>query len=454
MSSEAAISVHGLSKAYFLYPEPRDRLRQAFRPRLAQALQSLGIHLPERRYFTEHWALKDLSFEVERGETVAIIGRNGAGKSTLLQLICGTLAPTAGEVCVRGRVAALLELGSGFNPEYTGRENVLLNASVLGLSNEETLARMDRILAFADIGSFVDHPVKTYSSGMAMRLAFAVVAHVDAEVLIVDEALSVGDAYFQQKCFRWLRDFQSRGTLLFCGHDLGAVMSLCQRAIWIDRGGLRMAGTAKSVAEAYASSMHAEAMGLPAPASLDATVTALSEVTLEGVAADDAAAAPEIDGPVLRLDSNAFGSGLARVTEVRLETTDGSPLSLVEGGQAVVLRVRAVSEAPISDVIVGFHLKDRLGQVLFTQNSFRHLVGKPFALAANEAVDAEFRFRMPLLVPGDYAFGAAIASGTQERPIMHHFVHEALIVHVSTLNHLGGIVAVPLESVRLLAGPV
>ncbi len=262
MFFEQAIVSRGLSKAYLLYREPRDRLRQAVRPRLARLLRPLGVRLAERQYYAEHWALRDVSFEVGRGETVAIIGRNGAGKSTLLQLICGTLTPSAGTVEVQGRVAALLELGSGFNPEYTGRENVLLNAAVLGLPREVALERMEAILAFAEIGSFIDQPVKTYSSGMTMRLAFAVAAHVDADVLLVDEALAVGDAYFQQKCMRWLRDFQRRGTLLFCGHDLGAVVGLCERAIWIDRGQLRMSGPAKDVADAYASFTLAESMGL------------------------------------------------------------------------------------------------------------------------------------------------------------------------------------------------
>lgn len=233
MSSDFAIRALGLSKSYLIYAKPSDRLRQAVMPRLGRFLRPMRqmLGLRERVYFTEHGALQDVSFVVRRGETVGIIGRNGSGKSTLLQLVCGTLTPTAGEVAVQGRVAALLELGSGFNPEYTGRENVFLNASVLGLSQEQILARLDSILAFADIGEQVDQPVKTYSSGMAMRLAFAVITHVDADVLIIDEALAVGDAYFQQKCFRWLRAFQARGTVLFCGHDVGAIMALCDRAI-------------------------------------------------------------------------------------------------------------------------------------------------------------------------------------------------------------------------------
>jgi lipopolysaccharide transport system ATP-binding protein len=244
MSSDVSIRAAGLAKAYRVYPTPMDRLRQAAMPRLrrlaAPLLRALGRPLEAPPYFSEHWALRSLSFEVFRGETVGVIGRNGSGKSTLLQLICGTLTPSQGEVQVNGRVAALLELGSGFNPEYTGRENIFLNASVLGLSRAETEARLADILAFADIGEAVDQPTKTYSSGMAMRLAFAVIAHVDADVLIIDEALAVGDAYFQQKCLRWLRAFQKNGTVLFCSHDTGAVISFCTRAIWLDGGRVRI----------------------------------------------------------------------------------------------------------------------------------------------------------------------------------------------------------------------
>ena len=183
----------------------------------------------------DFYALRDISFDVSRGETVGIIGRNGSGKSTLLQIIAGTLSPSEGQVSVRGRVAALLELGAGFNPDYTGRENAYLNAQLLGLSKSQVDERFEDIAAFADIGEFIDQPVKVYSSGMYVRLAFAVVAHVDADVLIIDEALAVGDAFFTQKCMRFLRSFMSRGTVLFVSHDTGSVRNLCNRAIWLEK---------------------------------------------------------------------------------------------------------------------------------------------------------------------------------------------------------------------------
>ncbi len=201
-SDQVAIQISKLSKCYEIYDAPRDRLKQFILP----VLQRKTGRSP-KRYFREFWALRDVSFDVMKGETIGVIGRNGCGKSTLLQMICGTLSPTEGSIRTQGRIAALLELGSGFNPEFTGRENVYLNAAVLGLTRSEIEARFDAITAFAEIGEFIEQPVKTYSSGMMVRLAFAVIAHVDADILIVDEALAVGDAFFTQKCMRFLRQF-------------------------------------------------------------------------------------------------------------------------------------------------------------------------------------------------------------------------------------------------------
>ena len=243
-SSDIAISIQNLSKCYQIYDTPRDRLKQFVAPRL-QRMIGLDVHT----YFREFWALRDVSFSVKKNETVGIIGRNGSGKSTLLQIICGTLAPTAGIVETEGRIAGLLELGSGFNPEFTGRENVYMNASILGLAKAEIDARYEDIVAFADIGDFIDQPVKRYSSGMYVRLAFAVVANVDAEILVIDEALAVGDIFFTQKCMRFLQDFKTRGTIIFVTHDSGSVVSLCERAVWLDRGAVQASGAAKMVSE-------------------------------------------------------------------------------------------------------------------------------------------------------------------------------------------------------------
>lgn len=255
MSSEIAIKIEGLSKCYQIYDQPRDRLKQFLLPRLKR----LG-GLPPKQYYREFWALNDVSFEVKKGETVGIIGRNGSGKSTLLQMICGTLNPTSGGIQTRGRIAALLELGSGFNPEFTGRENVYLNAAVLGLSKAETDARFDDIAAFADIGEFIEQTVKSYSSGMLVRLAFAVAINVDPEILIVDEALSVGDELFQRKCFSRIEAIRANGaTILFVSHSGAQIVELCDRAVLLDSGENIAQGMPKKIVGQYQKLLYAPA---------------------------------------------------------------------------------------------------------------------------------------------------------------------------------------------------
>jgi len=232
MSSEIAIKVESLSKCYEIYEQPHDRLKQSIYPRLQRL-----VGKQPKQYFREFWALNDVSFEVKKGETVGIIGRNGSGKSTLLQMICGTLNPTRGGIQTHGRIAALLELGSGFNPEFTGRENIYMNAAILGLSKEEIDARYDEIVEFADIGDFIEQPVKTYSSGMTVRLAFSVATNVSPKILVVDEALAVGDAAFQAKCMKRFEEFRQNGTtILLVTHDLGAVLQFSSRCILLDAG--------------------------------------------------------------------------------------------------------------------------------------------------------------------------------------------------------------------------
>jgi lipopolysaccharide transport system ATP-binding protein len=253
--SDVAIRVQNLSKCYQIYDTPRDRLKQFILPRLKWLMCKSPV-----QYFHEFWALKDVSFEIKKGETVGIIGRNGSGKSTLLQMICGTLNPTSGSIETNGRIAALLELGSGFNPEFTGRENVYMNASVLGLSNEEIDARFDDIAAFADIGDFIDQPVKSYSSGMAVRLAFAVAINVDPEILIVDEALSVGDELFQRKCFSRIETIRDNGaTILFVSHSGGTIVELCDRAVLMDAGEKLAVGVPKQIVGRYQKLLYAPA---------------------------------------------------------------------------------------------------------------------------------------------------------------------------------------------------
>ena len=283
MSSDAcaSVAVRGLSKCYCVYDKPSDRLKQM-------------LCRGRRRYYREFWALQDVSFDLTPGQTLGVIGRNGSGKSTLLQMLCGTLSPTCGEVRIKGRTAALLELGSGFNPEFTGRENVFMNAALLGLTPEEVTARFQDIVDFADIGEHIDQPVKTYSSGMYVRLAFAIIAHVDADILVIDEALAVGDAFFTQKCMRFLRQFQKKGTLLFVSHDTHSVIGLCTRAIWLEKGTVVADGTPKEVCERYLEAFYEAQQG-------KSTTTAFRAPP---------AAVPEPD-PSHRLDLTALMEGKA-----------------------------------------------------------------------------------------------------------------------------------------------
>lgn len=249
MSSDIVIRVKNLSKCYHIYDKPRDRLLQS-------------LFRGKKQFYRAFWALKDISFEVEKGETVGIVGRNGSGKSTLLQMIAGTLTPTGGDLMVNGRVAALLELGAGFNPEFTGRENIFMNAAILGFTREEIEQRYQAIAAFADIGDFIEQPVKVYSSGMVMRLAFAVQAHVEPEILIVDEALAVGDVNFQHKCMRCMKQLLECGTtVLFVSHALSDVKRLCQRALWLESGCARFFGEAGLAVEQYLAFMRMRERG-------------------------------------------------------------------------------------------------------------------------------------------------------------------------------------------------
>lgn len=255
MSSDISIKVDALSKCYQIYEQPRDRLKQFVLPRVRNM-----AGLQPKQYFREFWALRNISFEVKKGETVGIVGRNGSGKSTLLQMICGTLNPTSGSIQTNGRIAALLELGSGFNPEFTGRENVYMNGAVLGLSRGEVEARFDDIAAFADIGDFIEQPVKTYSSGMMVRLAFAVAINVEPEILIVDEALSVGDELFQRKCFSRIEAIRASGaTILFVSHSGAQIIELCDRAVLMDAGEKLAVGSPKQIVGYYQKLLYAPA---------------------------------------------------------------------------------------------------------------------------------------------------------------------------------------------------
>lgn len=444
MSSEISISIENLSKCYQIYEHPRDRLKQFLLPPLRRV-----AGLPERQYFHDFWALKDISLKIKRGETVGIIGRNGSGKSTLLQLICGTLNQTQGHIAKLGRIAALLELGSGFNPEFSGRDNIYLNAALLGLCREQIDQRYEAIAAFAEIGDFIEQPVKTYSSGMYVRLAFAVIAHVDADILIVDEALSVGDAVFTQKCMRFIREFQKHGTLLFVSHDMGAVQNLCESAIWLDRGQVRLQGSSRVVAEAYLQQtlqdVYGESIQLKSTTQSPVRTTAPPPSAVEAVI-DYSARATVTDNLSA---ATGWKSGGAEVLSVALENLSTACTGLFEGGERVRLTIRAKAHQHLSSAILGFLVKDRLGQDLFGENTLPLTGMTPRAVAANEEFMAAFTFVLPMLPNGSYVVMASVADGDLHNNTQHHYLHDALVIHVSSSKVRWGLVGLPFEHIAL-----
>ncbi len=400
MSSELVIQARGLGKAYPVYRRPEDRLKQLLLGRW-------------RRYYQEYWALQDVTFSVNRGETVGIIGRNGSGKSTLLQLICGTLQPSTGDVKVRGRVAALLELGAGFNPQFTGRENVALSASVLGLSEAEIADRFEAIAAFAEIGDFMDQPVRLYSSGMYARLAFAVCAHVDADVLIVDEILAVGDAAFRQKCMRFLNRFRMHGSLLFVSHDNGAVVKLCDRALWLEQGVVQASGSAKDVCRLYVAAQAEEqadsagrfllggrSMAATRPARRDDSFAPTEKIATNAVETFD-----------FDPDNLPAEIGGVRIELAAFFDDKGQRLRVASGGEEVELRIVCSAERSVAKPVFAFTLRDRLGQVLISDDTFGASHEASPLLTPDQRARARFFFALPYLPNGPYAIEAHVFDG-------------------------------------------
>ncbi|MGE8154671.1 ABC transporter ATP-binding protein [Pseudomonas vancouverensis] len=449
---QPVIEVVGLEKAYHIYDAPHDRLKQIF----------LGW---KRNYYRDFLALKNVNFEVLKGQSVGVIGRNGAGKSTLLQLLTGTLTPTKGSVKINGKVAAVLELGSGFNPEFSGRENIYLYASLFELKKSCIEERFQRIVDFSELGDFIDQPVKAYSSGMQARLAFSVIAHVDADILIIDEALSVGDAFFAQKCMRFLRQFQERGTILFVSHDLAAVTAFCDHAIWLEGGVVRDAGTAKDVCEKYFAQLYMQHTGAEGAAAVaevaveDEEIEDVIEDVSEGeiieqriVTQDDETicnGAQEIESFGFNPQSSTFGTGGAEIINVSFTNAKGRQLTVCEGGADVVVKVTAKAIHDVDLPIIGFIIKDRLGQPLIGGNTYHSYKEAPVRVRAGKRVDAAFHFKLPILAVGDYSIVAAIANGTLHEHVQLHWMHDAVLFKVVATSIDGVIVGAPLDKIIL-----
>jgi lipopolysaccharide transport system ATP-binding protein len=427
MSSEDfSVRVEGLSKRYEIYAQPVDRLKQMVLPRVQRAMRR-----PARAWFKEFWALRDVSFDVRKGETVGIVGRNGSGKSTLLQMICGTLNPTLGKVAVSGRVAALLELGAGFNPEFTGRENIRLSGLLYGLSERELNDRYDAILDFAEIGDFVDRPVKTYSSGMYVRLAFSVAINVSPDVLVVDEALSVGDEAFQRKCFARIDAIRDAGaTVLFVSHAAGTVIELCDRAILLDQGEMVADGAPRFVVPRYHKLLYAPA---------DKTAAVREAIKQESIAGKAGKDSPVVDSAVRfnasvdeipaavngveirEVEESAYfdeamtprstvhyQSRGALIAAPRIETDMGRQVNVLSPGREYIYTYDVLFQTTAVGVRLGMMIKTITGLELGGASTApNHASG--LIVAAGQRLQARFRFRA-MLAPGVYFMNAGVTA--------------------------------------------
>lgn len=427
MSSDIAIKVENLSKCYQIYDKPRDRLLQGFMP----LLQRMAGGVP-KQYCREFWALRDVSFEVKKGETVGIIGKNGSGKSTLLQMICGTLTPTSGSIQTHGRVAALLELGAGFNPEFTGRENVYMNASILGLTKEEINVRFDDIAAFADIGDFIEQPVKTYSSGMQVRLAFSVAISVEPDILVIDEALAVGDALFQKKCFMVLNKLKSNGTtILFVSHDIWTVKSFTDKALLLNMGNAINYGFSPDVCLQYNKLLFNNDTKVPDKPNTTSDILSVTPIN----------------------SSQKYGTGCAELHKIELIGLNSH--NIIKGGEEITIHCYCKWDSQKTSKIVNdkFLLANINVGILFQNVKHINVFGfnslqKDIVInpqLQNEACFS-FVFTVPSLSSGDYFISPAIAVGDQEN-------HEVLawyddIIHLkcnSTNKYIFGIFDIETE---------
>lgn len=382
MSSDIAIKVENLSKCYHTYDKPRDRLLQM----LARG---------RRQYFREFWALKDVSLEIKKGDTVGIIGRNGCGKSTLLQMICGTLNPTSGLIQSAGRIAALLELGAGFNPEFTGRENILLNAAVLGMNPEEMAQKLDRVVDFSGLADYIDQPLKTYSSGMYARLAFSAAIHVEPAILVVDEALSVGDAGFQLKCMLRMRQLQDQGvTILFVSHDTGAVIRLCDHAIVLDQGRI----VSQDLDPLKCVKLYEQ---------LTRRISLPAELPQRDRASQPLSYHDELQGMV----ETRLGSQEARYLGVDFLGDDGQPRHVFRSGEEIQIRATISSARHFLRVVSGFTLKNRAGVDVWGDNTF--FAGMDISLDPGLS-HLNYRFRLNIPA-GEYFLYIGLADISGER---------------------------------------
>lgn len=399
--NDLTIEVKNVVKAYKLYNKPSDRLKESLKKNSC--------------YHKDFYAVNDVSFSVKRGETVGIIGKNGAGKSTMLKMITGVLSPTSGSIKLSGNVSALLELGTGFDAERNGIENIYLNGRINGLTKKEIEDSIDDILEFADIGDFIYQPIKTYSSGMLVRLAFATAINVKPEILIVDEALSVGDVRFQQKCYRKIREFKENGTVLFVSHDTGAIASFCDRVIWLDDGKIYKEGAPGEILEEYLSYMRYDVKS----EEQETIKENLNENEIEDEAED------EVD-----VCLSGFGNGAAKFTKISLCNSQRKKIAQVHRNQEIIVNMEILTTRRVESPILGFNIKDTLGNELVVSNNIFEKVKLPI-LEKGKKYCFEWKFRFPSFHAGDYLMDIALAEGTYQNHEQIQFISDALLIKCS-----------------------
>lgn len=410
--SDVALRLESISKCFQIYEKPHHRLLQ-------------GIFRGRRKYYREYWALRDISFTINRGETVGIIGRNGAGKSTLLQIICGTLTPTSGALEINGRVAALLELGAGFNPEFTGRENVFLNGAVLGLPQQEIHDRFDEIASFADIGDFMEQPVKTYSSGMYVRLAFAVATCVDPDILVVDEALAVGDVKFQAKCFRRFKELVAGGTtILFVTHSTEQIVRHCSWSVLLEQAAIKEMGDSKKVSNHYLDLLFG----------VDRGQSEVAETRITGIdrkaPADSVLESVFEKRPTYNKDEYRWGNGEAEIIDY-LVTRDGiTNLSSLQGKAPFYVVLAVIFHVEVIKPIFGLTIKTSDGVTICGENS-RDCVGGPVfkSVKKGERVQVQFSLEQ-YLCSGHYLLSVGVSEEREGEVVPLDRRYDAMYLHI------------------------
>lgn len=417
MNTNIAIKAKNLSKVYKIFDKPVDRLKEAINP----------FH---KRYSKDFYALNNISFEIKKGDTVGIIGKNGAGKSTLLKIITGVLTPSSGNIQVNGRIASLLELGAGFNPEMTGIENIYMNGTIMGYSKEEMDKKLDSIISFADIGDFINQPVKMYSSGMFARLAFAVNAFIEPDILIVDEALSVGDIEFQNKCYRKFEELRNKGiTILFVTHDINAILKFCNVAFLMEKGTLMGIGTSKYIVDLYKKRI---SENIKSDLKIEQRKTELSVEKIEVI--------EEKWKDKFKINKNLleYGDKDIEIIDFAIFDDVNKITSVINNTQIINIRIKAKVNRDVNEPIFAFSIKDLKGMEFVGSNTYitKTEIGK---LYAGEVVLINFEQKIPIC-PGDYTLSLGCTEYTSKGLSIHHRLYDIIFLKIVSFKDIVGLV--------------